>query len=168
MKLSTIVMASARHPWRTIAGWIVAIVVAVVAIGALLGGALTTEGNPTNNPQSERAHDVLSTAFPPTVGAAVTDIVVVRSPRYTVDAPQFRALVRGLAAQVRRADGVASVRSYLAARDPSLISKDRHATMVQFAAASDDGIDDIVGAVERAGARPGFAVTVTGQRTLDR
>jgi hypothetical protein len=130
-------------------------VVAVVAIGALLGGALTTEGNPTNNPQSERADDALSAAFPPTVGAAVTDIVVVRSPRYTVDAPQFQALVRGLASRVRRAGGVESVRSYLDARDPSLVSKDRHATMVLFAASSDDGIDDIVDAVERADARPG-------------
>src|SRR5215468_890870 len=168
MKPSALVTWSARHPWRTVGAWLAAVVVAVVAIGALLGGALTTQGTPTNNPQSERAHDALSAAFPPTAGAAVTDIVVVRSPRYNVDAPQFRALVRGLAAQVRRADGVASVRSYLTARDPSLISKDRHATMVQFAAASDDGIDDIVGAVERAGARPGFAATVTGQRTLDR
>src|SRR5215468_2113954 len=168
MKPSALVTWSARHPWRTVGAWLAAVVVAVVAIGALLGGALTTQGTPTNNPQSERAHDVLSAAFPPTAGAAVTDIVVVRSPRYTVDAPQFQALVRGLAAQVGRAGGVESVRSYLAARDPSLISRDRHATMVQFAAASDDGIDDIVGAVERAGARPGFAATVTGQRTLDR
>jgi putative drug exporter of the RND superfamily len=168
MTLSALATSSARHPWRTVGGWLAAVVAAVVAIGALLGGALTTEGNPTNNPQSQRAGDVLSAAFPATAGAAVTDIVVVRSPRYTVDAPQFRALVRGLAAQVRRADGVESVRSYLAARDPSLISRDRHATMVQFAAASGDGIDGIVGAVERAGARPGFAATVTGQRTLGR
>jgi uncharacterized membrane protein YdfJ with MMPL/SSD domain len=168
MKLAALATRSARHPWPTIGAWLALVVVAVVAIGALLGGALTTEGNPTNNPQSERADDVLSAAFPPTVGAAVTDIVVVRSPRYTVDAPQFQALVRRLASQVRRADGVESVRSYLAARDPSLISKDRHATMVQFAAASDDGIDDVVDAVERADARQGFTATVTGQKTLDR
>src|SRR5215471_11121535 len=168
MKLSALATWSARHPWRTVGAWLAAVVLAVVAIGALLGGALTTQGTPTNNPQSERAHHALSAAFPPTAGAAVTDIVVVRSPRYNVDAPQFRALVRGLAAQVRRAGGVASVRSYLTARDPSLISRDRHATMVQFAAASDDGIDDIVGAVERVGARPGFAAAVTGQKTLGR
>src|SRR5262245_44256640 len=129
-------MWSARHPWRTIAAWVAAVVVAGVAIGALLGGALTTEGNPTNNPQSERAKDALSAAFPPTVGAAVTDIVVVRSPQYTVDAPQFRAVVRALAARVRGADGVESVRSFLDADDPSLVSKDRHATMMPFAAAS--------------------------------
>src|SRR5262245_26669726 len=152
-------MMSARHPWRTVAAWVVLVVLGVVAIGALLGGALTTEGNPTNNPQSERAKDALSAAFPPTAGAAITDIVVLGSSRYTVDAPQFQAVVRGLASQVRRASGVDSVRSYLDAHDPSLVSKDRRATMVQFAASSDDGIDDVVGAVERADARAAFAVS---------
>ena len=59
MELSTqrLAMMSARHPWRTIGAWIAAVVVAVVAIGTLLGGALTTEGNPTNNPQSQRADE---------------------------------------------------------------------------------------------------------------
>jgi uncharacterized membrane protein YdfJ with MMPL/SSD domain len=170
VKLSTqaLALASARHPWRTIGLWVVCVVVAAVAIGALLGGALTTEGNPTNNPQSERAKDALSRAFPATASAAVTDIVVVRSPRYTVEAPQFRALVRALAATVRQAGGVDSVRTYLDVRDPSLVTEDRHATMVQFAADSDDGIDDVVDAVARADARPAFVVSVTGQETLNR
>ena len=170
MKLSTqsLASASARHPWRTIGAWTAAVVVAVGAIGALLGGALTTEGNPTNDPQSQRAKDALARAFPPTVSGAVTDIVVVRSPRYTVDAPQFRAVVRALASDVRRAEGVDGVRSYLDVRDPSLVARGRHATMVQFRDASDGGIDEIVGAVERADAREAFAVAVTGQKTLDR
>jgi putative drug exporter of the RND superfamily len=170
MKLSilALVSASARHPWRTVGAWLAAVVVAGVAIATLLGGALTTEGHPTNDPQSQRAKDALSMAFPPTGSAAITDVVVVRSPQYTVDAPQFRAFVGRLASEVRQAGGVDSVRSYLGARDSSLVTKDRHATMVQFAAASDDGIDDIVGAVERADASPAFAVAVTGQKTLDR
>ena len=159
--------ASARHPWRTIAAWVVAVVLAVVAIGALLGGALTTEGKPTNNPQSQRAKDTLERAFPPTANTAFTDIIVVRSTRYTVDAPQFRALVRGLAADVRRA-GVDNVRTYLDTRSPAPVTKDRHATMVQFGEASDDGIDDIVGSVERADEGAAFLVAVTGQKTLDR
>ncbi len=169
MKLSTqtVAMVSARHPWRTIAVWVGLVVVGVVAIGALLGGALTTEGKPTNNPQSQRAKDALSAAFPPTGSAAVTDIAVVRSQRYTVDAPKFKALVGALASDVRRA-GVASVRTYLDPRDPSLVTRDRHATMLQFSKASDDGIDAIVGAVERADASPAFTVAVTGQKTLDR
>jgi hypothetical protein len=167
MKLSTLTTMCARHAWRTMGVWAVGVLVAAVAIAMLLGGALTTEGNPTNNPQSERAKRALSAAFPPTVGAAVTDIAVVRSSRYTVDAPQFQSLVRTLASQVRRTNGVASVRSYPDAHDPSLVSADRYATMLQFAASSDDGIDDIVDGVERADARPGFAVSVSRAALVD-
>jgi uncharacterized membrane protein YdfJ with MMPL/SSD domain len=168
-RLERIALASARHPRRTIGAWVAAMVVAFVAIGGLLGGALTTEGNPTNNPQSQRAKDVREAAFPAASNAAITDIVVVRSPRYTVDAPQYRAFVRTLAGKVRRAEDVKSVRTYLSARDPSLVSKDRHATMVQFAMPdeSSSGIDDVVSAVQRADASPAFAVTVTGQRTVN-
>src|SRR5262249_42156976 len=148
--------------------WIAAVLVAAFAIGALLGGALTTEGNPTNNPQSQRAKDVLAQAFPPSTGAAVTDIVVVRSTRYTVDAPQFKTLVQGLVSDVRQADGIEAVRTYLDTRDPTLVTRDRHATMVQLAATSDGGMDHVVAAVERADATPAFAVAVTGQKTLNR
>jgi putative drug exporter of the RND superfamily len=167
--LKRLALASASHPWRTIGAWVAAMVVAFVAIGGLLGGALTTEGNPTNNPQSERANDVREAAFPASSSAAMTDIVVVRSPRYTVDAPAFRTLVRRLAGEVREAEDVESIRTYLGARDPSLVSKDRHATMVQFAMPdeSSSGIDDVISAVQRADARPAFAVTVTGQRTVN-
>ena len=168
-RLKRLALASARHPWRTIGAWIAAVVVAVLAIGALLGGALTTEGKPTNNPQSQRAKNVREDAFPDASRAAITDIVVVRSPRYTVDAPQFRTFVRTLAGEVRRAKDVTSIRTYLATHDPSLVSKDRRATMVQFAMPneSSSGIDDVVSAVRRADASPAFAVTVTGQRTVN-
>jgi RND superfamily putative drug exporter len=143
--------------------------VAFVAIGALLGGALTTEGKPTNNPQSQRAKDVREAAFPAASSAAITDIVVVRSPRYTVDAPRFRTFVRTLAGEVRAAKDVESIRTYLGAHDPSLVSKDRHAAMLLFAMPdeSSSGIDDVISAVQRADASPAFAVTVTGQRTLN-
>src|SRR5262245_58024001 len=167
--LKRLALASATHPWRTIGAWVVAMLVAVVVIGALLGGALTTEGKPTNDPQSQRAKDVRDAAFPAAASAAITDIVVVRSTRYTVDAPRFRSLVRALAGEVGRAKHVESVRSYLGAADPSLVSSDRHATMVQFAMPdeSKSGIEDVISAVKHADARPAFAVTVTGQRTVN-
>jgi uncharacterized membrane protein YdfJ with MMPL/SSD domain len=168
-KLQAFALASARHPWRTIGAWVAAVIVALVVIGTLLGGALTTEGRPTNNPQSQRAKDVLEAAFPAASSEAVTDIVVVHSPRYTVDAAQFRALVRTVADEVRGAKGVESVRTYLATSDPSLVSKDRHATMVQFAMPNEStsGIDDLISAVQRADKSPAFDVTVTGQRTVN-
>jgi uncharacterized membrane protein YdfJ with MMPL/SSD domain len=159
---------SARHPWRTIVAWTAAVFVGMAAIVTLLGGALTTQGNPTNNPQSQRAKDVIAQAFPRSAGAAISDIVVVRSARYTVETPQFRALVRALVSDVRRAEGVDAVRSYLGTRDAALVARDRHATMIQFAASSDGDMDSIVGAVERADASSAFTVGVTGQKTLDR
>src|SRR5581483_9795839 len=166
MSLQRIALASARRPWRVIAAWVALIVLAMFAVVSSL--SLTTQGNPTNDPQSQRAEDLLAATFPPTAGAAVTDVVVVRSQRYRVDAPQFARVVRSLGAAVRRAGGVDAVRTYLDTHDRSLVSRDRHATMVQFANASDSGIDDVVDAVHRVDATPGFSATVTGQNTSDR
>jgi uncharacterized membrane protein YdfJ with MMPL/SSD domain len=168
-RLRTLVLVSARHPWRVIGAWVAAVVVAVVAIGALLGGALTTEGNPTNNPQSQRAKDAREAAFPASSAAAITDVVVVHSVRYTVEAPQFRSVVRTLAGEVRKAKKVASVRTYLDAGGSSLVSKDRHATLVQFAMPDDStsGIEQVIDSVRGADASPVFDVTVTGQRTVN-
>ena len=67
MKLSTtsLAAASARHPWRVVATWIALVVLAMLAVVTLLGGSLTTEGQPTNNPESERADDLKLAACPP-------------------------------------------------------------------------------------------------------
>jgi uncharacterized membrane protein YdfJ with MMPL/SSD domain len=166
-RLTSLVLASARHPWRTIGAWVAAFVIAIVAIGALLGGALSSEGKPTNNPQSQRAKNVRNAEFPASSAAAVTDLVVVHSPRYTVDAPQFRSLVRSLAGEVRQAKNVESAHSYLDTR--SLVSADRHSTIVPFAMPdySTSGIDDVVSAVQGADASPAFDVTVTGRQTAN-
>jgi uncharacterized membrane protein YdfJ with MMPL/SSD domain len=167
--LQRIALANARHPGRTIGAWIVTMLVAIVVVATLLGGALTTEGKPTNNPQSERAKDARDAAIPAASSAAVTDIIIVRSPGNTVDAPAFRSFVRRLAGEVRGADGVESVRTYLDAPDPSLVSTDRHATMVQFTMPdeSSSGIDDVIGDVQQADASSTFDVTLTGQRTVN-
>ena len=94
MKLSTELLASssARHPWRTIGAWAAVTVLAMAAVVMLLG--LTTEGAPTNNPESERADEVRLAAFPPDPSRAVTDIIVIRSDEYTVDSPRFQDYVR--------------------------------------------------------------------------
>ena len=167
--LQRLALANARHPRRTIGAWIAAMVVAIVVIGTLLGGALTTEGKPTNNPESQRAKDVRDAAFPAASSAATTDIIVVRSPRSTVDTPAFRSFVQTLTDEVRKAEGVESTRSYLDVQDRSLVSQDRHATMVQFAMPdeSSSGIDDVISHVQRADASAAFDVTVTGQRTVN-
>ena len=105
MKLSTqtLTAASARHPWRTIAAWIATFAIAIAAIVALLGDSLTTEGAPTNNPESERAIDTIARAFPPDPERFATDVVVIRSAQYTVEEPEFRGFVGQTAQRERRA-----------------------------------------------------------------
>jgi hypothetical protein len=88
-RFERLALASATHPRRTIGAWVAAVLIAVVAIGALFGGALTTESNPTTNAQSQRAKDVREAAFPAGSYAAITDIIVVRSPRYTLPSRAF-------------------------------------------------------------------------------
>jgi RND superfamily putative drug exporter len=43
---------SARHPWRVLAAWALAVLIGLVLIAAFIGD-LTTESNVTNNPESE-------------------------------------------------------------------------------------------------------------------
>ena len=57
--------ASARHPWRVLAAWLVVTLTAFAAIALLLGGSLTTEGRPTNDPESLAAEEARFEAFPP-------------------------------------------------------------------------------------------------------
>ena len=168
MKLSTQTLASmsARHPWRTVGSWIAVTCLAVVAIGALLGGSLTTEGKPTNNPESERALDVRERAFPPDRRTTATDIVVVRSDQYTVDSPQFESFVQQLATG-SDTRALAQARTYLTDESSSLVSDDRHATIVPIAILDEDETESVVEEVERADENPAFAVAVTGEETLD-
>ena len=158
--------ASARHPWRTIGAWVAVFVLAIVAIVALLGGSLTTEGAPTNNPESQRALDAQERAFPPDPGTTVTDIVVVRSDEHTVDSPQFESFVREL---VGRSDtaALAQARTYLDDPEASLVSEDRHATIVPIGIVDEDETEAVIAAVEQADESPAFAVAVTGDETLD-
>jgi RND superfamily putative drug exporter len=167
MRLSTasLAAASARHPWRTLGGWSVVGALAIVAIAMFLGGSLTTEGAPTNNPESERADDLRLSAFPPNTGASVTDIVVIRSEEHTVDSPQFVAFVSNFVAD----DAITALgraRTYLHEDGAELVSEDRHATIVPVVLMDDDETEALVEKVEDM-EETAFVVSVTGQETLD-
>jgi RND superfamily putative drug exporter len=167
MRLSTEILASAsaRHPWRTIGAWIGVVVLAMAAVAFGLGN-LTTEGAPTNDPESERAVDAKFRAFPPNPDEVVTDIVVVRSEVYTVDDPQFAGFVRGLVAdsEIR---ALSAARTYLDDAGGALVSRDRHATMVPLAVFGDEEVTSVVAAVETADDDEAFAVSITGEQSLD-
>jgi RND superfamily putative drug exporter len=158
--------ASAAHPWRVVAAWIAGVVIAGAGI-ALLMGELTTEGRPTNNPESQRAEQALDRAFPPDPNRNATDIVVVRSERYAVEAPEFREFVARLASAGRATGAINGAQSFYSTGDRSLVSSDGHATVIPVSIPEVDDAGKVVDVVQRFDQDAAFDVTVTGDRTLD-
>ncbi len=158
--------ACSRHPWRTVGCWLAAVVLAVAAL-ALLLGELTTEGHPTNNPESQRADALIGRSFPPSPARAATDLVVVSSPRFTVDAPQFRAFVTNLVARGRSTGAVTNARVYYSTHDATQVSADRHATLIPILIPETDDAATVEDVVADANKNPAFDVAVTGNQTSD-
>jgi putative drug exporter of the RND superfamily len=165
ISIRRLALASASHPWRTIAAWGAAAVVAIVAIVALLGGSLSSDNHPTDNRESQRAADLIARSFPAGSGAAESDVIVVRSDRNTVASLQFRSVVARLAGEVRREHDVAGARTYLDSRNTALVSRDRHATLVPVDITDTGAVDGVIDAVHRADASAGFSAAVTGDQT---
>ena len=70
--------ASARHPWRTITAWLIALVLAFGAIATML--EFTSEAEITANPESEQAYDLLAERVPPGPPEdEVSEVIVIRS-----------------------------------------------------------------------------------------
>ena len=158
--------ACACHPWRTLAAWGVVIVASFAAL-ALLLTSLTTEGKGTNNPQSERASDRLGAAFPPDPRIAASDVIIVRSARYTVGEPRFRDFVARLYREGKASGGVFGGRTYYTTGDRGLVSRDRHATLVPVEVGDAKFADKLIPVVDRADANPDYQVAVTGNATRD-
>jgi putative drug exporter of the RND superfamily len=168
MRLSTtsVARACSRRSGLTFTVWVAVLLASFAALAFVLTG-FTTESSGTNNPPSERASTRLANAFPPDPQSAITDVVVVRSTQLTVDDPAFRTFVDGLLRAGRENGAVVSARTYFDTRDSSLVSTDRHATLVGVNIESDDVTGDVIDAVQRADADPDFAVAITGNRTRD-
>jgi putative drug exporter of the RND superfamily len=95
MKLNpeSISRASSRHPWLTIAAWVVALVVMGTASSQWLGGVLTTDIDFTNDPESRRAIRLAEQNV--TGEQADTEFFIARSEEgLSVDDPAFEGYVR--------------------------------------------------------------------------
>ena len=154
----------ADHPKRTLAGWILALLVSFVVIALLLGDALTTDGDVTSNPESKQAEALIHESFPPE--PTPSEIIVVRSERYGVNSPAFKAKVRALSESANALPAVAETQSYYASGDESLVSKDGQATMVPVITRGDDVVP-LVALVQSANGQDGFQVSITGSLTAD-
>src|SRR5262249_24875182 len=150
--------ASSRRPWRTVGGWIAAILVSLACVALFLPGNLTTNGHVTGHPESERAEHAFYSDFPPDRNT-VDELVVVRSAKYTVDEPAFKRFVARLMQQGAATGVVVNAQSYYTNGDRSLVSADRHATLIGIQRRAD--VDPLLPVVSRNDGRDGFSVTIT-------
>ena len=163
---------SALHPWRTIAVWAALIVLAVLAVGSLLGSGLTSEskfraGEPGSVTADRLIEERLSGPH------KVTDFVIVRSANLTVDDAAFKSYVLGVAGKINAlgSDVVAATSTYYASNDPGLLSKDKHATLIPVVMAGN--MDEALKNVDKlhetalAAQSDGFTVAQAGEASLN-
>jgi RND superfamily putative drug exporter len=158
---------SARHPWRVLAVWGVA-VFAGIALTAAFIGDLTTESQVTNNPESEQAYELIGSRIPFDPDEEVNELIVVQTPSFTADEPAFRAKVVDLAESIRREGAVVAHHPYEEGRG-DLFSPDRHAALITVGLIRDaeSDVEEVIDTVERADGGD-FVVKITGEWTTDR
>jgi RND superfamily putative drug exporter len=172
VKLSPQALArwSARRKFTVIGIWIALFLVGGLLAGRYLNGALTTQADFTNNPDSKQARTLLEQKL--TGPHHATELVIVRSNTLTVQDPAFRAYVERLTGSVQ-ALGPAIIAQTVnpdAAKNPQLISADRHATLipVTMAGTLDDATDhagQLLRVTADAQHPAGFQVNVAGEAT---
>jgi uncharacterized membrane protein YdfJ with MMPL/SSD domain len=155
------------HPRGTLTAWGGAIVTALAAVALVMAG-LSSEGRVSGNPHSSQAENLIARTFPPDPRQLISDIIVVRSSRYRVDDPAFYHFVHRYHQQAIRTGVVINATSYFDTRDPSLVSRDRRATIIPLYVETDEQIEPIVRLVERADRSPDFTATMSGQHTMNR
>jgi uncharacterized membrane protein YdfJ with MMPL/SSD domain len=156
--------ACSRHTRLTMVAWLGAIVLALACTILLLPGNLTSNGHVTGNPPSRQAERLFYSHFPPD-RAAADELVVVRSQRHTVADPAFKSFVASLMRAGARTGVVYRARSYYTTGDASLVSRDRHATLITVVRSGD--VDPLLPIVRSSDGRDGFQVAITGSGTLD-
>jgi len=172
MKLSTesLARSGGRHPWRTLAVWVVALLAAGVLSSLFLGDALTTDTDFTNDPEAKRAAGLLEERLRGT-GEDV-EFVVVTAER-AVTEPEYRAYVEDLQARIAALgpDVVRHVGSYLTNEGP--VSETGRSTLLPVTLA---GVDHttvgehaelLVDTVKSIEAPEGFEALVAGPSTLE-
>ena len=159
--------ACSRHPWRTVGGWIATLVLAFACIAFLLPGNLTSEGRAAGNPEFRQAENLEFSAFPPDPRQNFSDIVLVRSSRWTVDQPPFRAFIQRLAQEGQATGKIHDAQVYYATRDPSLVSRDHHAMIIPINVYDTSDIKPIDALVKRDNGKAGFLVAITGNNVRD-
>ena len=159
--------ACSRHPWRTIGAWVVALLLAFACIAVLLPGNLTSEGGAAGNPEFRQAERTEAASFPFNPRLNFSDLILIRSSRYTVDQPAFRAFVGALGRQAAATRKIHDAQLYYQTHDRTLVSRDRHALMVPINIFDTGDVKPIDDVVRRNNGRDGFDVAFTGNNVRD-
>jgi RND superfamily putative drug exporter len=160
---------SARRRFTVIGVWVALFVVGGLLTSSYLSGALTTQVNFTNNPDSKQAQTLLERRL--TGPRRSNEVVIIRSQTTTVTDPAFRAYVARVKARVDAlGPGVVQQSSDPYQAGTRLVSTDRHATLipVTMAGTLDDAntnIDQVLDRTLHAPHPPGYRVWVAGEAT---
>ena len=164
--------ASARHPWRVVAIWLVVFVVSLALMGSLLSGALTTEAKATNNPDSTVGENLLEQRLRGPFRAQ--EAVIVTSDTLTVNDQAYKDRVGTLLGEIRALgpDIVQSATSYYETNAPSFVSTDQHSTFIAVTMAGkiDDAnknVEDIINMVQAQDGQDGFSLAISGFATAN-
>ncbi len=159
--------ACARRPVLTIAAWLLISAFSIFAITRLLDDAITTEMKFTRAPESEQGRRLLAERL--RGPEKINEVVIVSSPESTVDDPVFKQQVDLLGLDLINLgrDVVEGGTYYYQARDESLVSADRHTTILPLIMAgtladAEKNIGQVRDAAARAAERSGFEVLTTG------
>jgi putative drug exporter of the RND superfamily len=179
MKLSpeSLARASSRHPWRTLAVWLILIVAMGGVTSSLLSDALNQDIAFTNKPESVRAQDILDARFGGGNEPDSTELFVVQSSTLTVDDPQFVGLVKQLETDIAGLDRDTLAGEPVTYYDVAgqsedqaagLVSKDRRTTLISvpLTDAKASVIEELRAVADRNQAE-GFTIQVAGSGTLD-
>ncbi len=160
---------SARRRLTVIGIWVGLVVVGGLLTSRYLGGALTTQAEFTNNPDSKQAQTLLEQRL--SGPRRSNEVVIVRSESQTVSDPQFKAYVARLKADLDALKpGVVQATTDPYQAGGRLVSDDQHATLIPVAMAgslddADNNIDQVLDRTLHAPHPQGFRVFVAGEAT---
>ena len=175
MQFSTehLARASANQPKKTILIWLVALIVAFVAVGSFVEGTMTTEFFFYGNPESKRADTLLEERL--RGPADVNEVIIVKSADLTVDDAAFEQHVGDLRGRIEGLGGsfVASIVSYYQTGDESLVSPDRHTTILPLVIAggfkeAESNIESVLDMVDDVDGAGQIEVFITGEATFSK
>lgn len=161
---------SAKHPWRVIGLWLALLGVSGWLVAQFLATALVNEISFSRQLESKDARDIVVKSF----GASdkVTETIIVSSPIYSVDKPEFKAAVTDIFTKVTALkDNVASGANYYLAPNPAFVSTGHHMTIIPLTLTGgyNESVDNAkaIRAVLDSLHPSGFQISLTGTGSIN-